>query len=88
MGELWELLAEENEAEDGIPKSLVDKKMAEMKKEGNDEHKINKEEAKNDWSRRFISFFSPIITTEDMTSCLVDVFPALLKRRVFVMIAW
>ena len=59
MGELWELLAEADEAEDGIPKSLVDKKMAEMKKDGNGEandRKIIKEEAQGDWNKRLVYF--------------------------------
>lgn len=50
MGELWELLIEANESDDGIPKSLVDKKMAEMKKEG---HVVErKQEAQSDWNKR------------------------------------
>lgn len=52
MGELWDLLVEADEAEDGIPKSLVDKKMADMKKDGIGEAKIVKEEAQSDWNKR------------------------------------
>ncbi|VDL75702.1 unnamed protein product [Nippostrongylus brasiliensis] len=59
MGELWLLLVEADESEDGIPRSLLEKKINEMRKEprttGNGEAKIEPTPQHCDWANRYSS---------------------------------
>ncbi|KAK5969375.1 hypothetical protein GCK32_010946 [Trichostrongylus colubriformis] len=58
MGELWMLLIEADESEDGIPRSLIEKKIDEMRKErptGNGEAKIEHTPQSDDWAKRYSS---------------------------------
>ncbi|VDN31408.1 unnamed protein product [Cylicostephanus goldi] len=55
MGELWALLVEADEAEDGIPRSLVEKKIEELRKEprpGNGDVKPEPTPQSEDWATR------------------------------------
>lgn len=59
MGELWMLLIEADESEDGIPRSLVEKKMNEMRKEprstGNGDARYEPTPQSCDWANRYSS---------------------------------
>ncbi|KJH46157.1 PWI domain protein [Dictyocaulus viviparus] len=59
MGELWMLLVEADESEDGIPQSLIEKKINEMRKEpratGNGEAKLEPTPQSCDWANRYSS---------------------------------
>ncbi|KAE9416176.1 hypothetical protein Angca_007732, partial [Angiostrongylus cantonensis] len=59
MGELWMLLVEADESEDGIPQSLIEKKINEMRKEprvsGNGEAKVEPTPQSCDWANRYSS---------------------------------
>ncbi|EPB74091.1 PWI domain protein [Ancylostoma ceylanicum] len=58
MGELWMLLVEADEAEDGIPRSLLEKKIDEMRKEprpsGNGDAKPEPTPQSADWATRYV----------------------------------
>ncbi|CAJ0575237.1 unnamed protein product, partial [Mesorhabditis spiculigera] len=76
MGELWSLLLEAQEAEDGIPPSLVEKKLKEVRTSRDNHHdrapkrdNIAVEAAESDWKHRYTSlsggnYAGPMIKSE------------------------
>lgn len=56
MGELWGMMLEAQASEDGIPASLIDKKMKELKAaEGNNSELSMAQATENDWKHRYKS---------------------------------
>ncbi|CAD5206141.1 unnamed protein product [Bursaphelenchus okinawaensis] len=56
MGELWQLVIEAQGSEDGIPTSLIEKKMEELKAQGVDVDEVPMAECtENDWKHRYKS---------------------------------
>ncbi|KAK0426246.1 hypothetical protein QR680_009603 [Steinernema hermaphroditum] len=55
MGELWELLNEAQQTDDGIPPSILEKKMKEMKQSGAVKTEIKTEPEDCDWKNRYDS---------------------------------
>ncbi|CAJ0946763.1 unnamed protein product, partial [Mesorhabditis belari] len=68
MGELWSLLIEAEESEDGIPKSLIEKKLSELhsrdfaKKQTETKDNVAIKTAENDWKHRYTSLSGGVYT--------------------------
>ncbi|RCN30388.1 PWI domain protein [Ancylostoma caninum] len=79
MGELWMLLVEADEAEDGIPRSLLEKKIDEMRKEprpsGNGDAKPEPTPQSADWATRYV--FGEV---SGMISVCCEGIPELVRR--------